>query len=285
MTQRGFALLAVLWTLTAITAVAGATLAAVRLGGTTTRNRVLLARAAWARESCIEILQARYAQDASLGGLDTVDLGRGTWCAASLEDPSSKLNINLADRAALATVMQAVVRRQSAVDSLVAALLDWRRENDTFPRAFGGETPRDRSGPLADLWELRSVRRFTDTVVMSLAHFLTTRGTGVINVNTAPREVLAALPGMTEEAVAVIMMRRARRPIQNADALAGWLSPGSRAVFLASYPEFVRAAVFSAPQLVGVVAGGVRRTPLVARVTLTTVPVAGRLAVIRRESE
>src|SRR4029077_6324095 len=61
MTQRGFALLAVLWTLTAITAVAGATLAAVRLGGATTRNRVLLARAAWARESCIEILQARHA--------------------------------------------------------------------------------------------------------------------------------------------------------------------------------------------------------------------------------
>src|SRR5690348_1987897 len=163
MTQRGFALLAVLWTLTAITAVAGATLAAVRLGGTTTRNRVLLARAAWARESCIEILQARYAQYASVRRLDTVDLGRGTWCAASFEDPSSKLNINLADRAALVTVMQAVVRRQSDVDSLVAALLDWRRENDTFPRPFGGETPGNRRGPFADLWELRSLRGFTDT--------------------------------------------------------------------------------------------------------------------------
>jgi len=268
MTQRGFALLAVLWTLTAITAVAGAALAAVRLGEATTRNRVLLARAAWARESCIEILQARYAQDASLRGLDTVDLGRGTWCAASLEDPSSKLNINLADRAALATVMHAVVRHQSAVDSLVAALLDWRR-----------------GGVLADLWELRSVRGFTDTVVTSLAPFLTTRGTGVINVNTAPREVLSVLPGMTEEAVAVIMMRRASGRIPNAYALVGWLSPGSRAVFLASYPEFVRTAVFSAPELVGVVAGGARGTPLVARVTLTTVPVAGRLAVIRRETE
>jgi hypothetical protein len=107
----------------------------------------------------------------------------------------------------------------------------------------------------------------------------------VININAAPREVLLALPGMTAEAVAVIMMRRASSPIPNADALAGWLSPGSRGVFLASYPEFVRAAVFSAPQLIGAVVGGVRGTPLVARVTLTTVPVAGRLAVIRRETE
>jgi type II secretory pathway component PulK len=268
MTQRGFALLAVLWTLTAITAVAGATLAAVRLGEATTRNRVLLARAAWARESCSEILQARYAQYASLRGLDTVELGRGTWCAESLEDPSSKLNINLADRAALATVMHAVVRHQSAADSLVDALLDSRR-----------------GGVLADLWELRSVRGFTDTVVTSLAPFLTTRGPGVINVNAAPRAVLSALPGMTEEAVAVIMIRRASSPIPNADVLAGLLSSGSRGVFLASYPEFVRAAVYSAPQLIAVVVGGVRGTPLVARVTLTTVPVAGRLAVIRRESE
>ena len=37
--------------------------------------------------------------------------------------------------------------------------------------------------------------------------------------------------------------------------------------------------------VVGTVTGGVRGTRLVARVTLTMVPVAGRLAVIRRETE
>src|SRR5438309_1525238 len=63
MSRRGFALLAVLWTLTAITMLTGAAMAVARLGSTTTRNRVLLARAAWAREACGEILQARYAQD------------------------------------------------------------------------------------------------------------------------------------------------------------------------------------------------------------------------------
>jgi hypothetical protein len=43
--------------------------------------------------------------------------------------------------------------------------------------------------------------------------------------------------------------------------------------------------VFAPPQLVAVVAGGVRGTPLVARVTLTIVPLIGKLAVIRRETE
>src|SRR6266571_4595373 len=126
MSQRGFALLAVLWTLTAITMLTGAAMAVARLGSATTRNRLRLARAAWAREACGEILQARYAQDPSVRRLDSVDLGRNTWCTAALEDPSMKVNLNLADRAALVMVLQGVVHRSAPVDSLVDALLDWR---------------------------------------------------------------------------------------------------------------------------------------------------------------
>ncbi len=283
-TREGFALLAVLWTLTAITMLTGAAMAVARLGSMTTRNRVILARAAWAREACAEILQARYAQDPSVRRLDSVDLGRSTWCTATLEDPSMKLNLNLADRAALVTVLQAVVRRSGAVDSLVDALLDWR-DPDTVPRLFGDESSGNRNGPLADVWELRYMRGFTDSLVRRLAPLLTTRGAGAINVNAAPPEVLATLPGMTEEAIGMVIMHRRATPLPNADVLAGLLSPSGRRTLLASYPEFVRSAVFTAPQLVGTVTGGVRGTPLVTRVTLTIVPVAGRLAVIRRETE
>ena len=284
MSRRGFALLAVLWTLTAITMLAGAAMAAARLGSTTTRNRVLLARAGWAREACAEILQARYAHDPSVRRLDSLDLGRNTWCTATLEDPSVKLNLNLADRAALVTLLRAVVRRAAPVDSLVDALLDWR-DPDTVPRRFGDESSGNRNAPLADVWELRSVRGFTDSLVGTLAGFLTTRGTGAINVNEAPPEVLATLPGMTDEAIRMVIMHRRETPLPYADVLASLLSPSGRRALLASYPEFVRSAVFAAPQLVGTLMGGVRGTPLVARVTLTMVPVAGRLAVIRRETE
>ena len=284
MSRRGFALLAVLWTLTAMTVLTGAAISVARLGSATTRNRLLLARAAWAREACVEILQARYAQDASIRALDTVDLGRGTWCTASLEDPSVKLNLNLADRQALGAVLQPIVRRSRAVDSLLDALLDWR-DPDAVPRPLGDESSGNRNGPFADVWELRYVRGFTDSLVAGFTPFLTTRGTGAINVNAAPPEVLAALPGVTAETARLLMMHRGRPPLSNADALAGLLSPGARATLLASYPEFVRAAVFAPPQLLGVVTGGVRGTAITARVTLTLVPVAGRLAVIRRETE
>jgi len=201
---RGFALLAVLWTLTAVTVLTAAALAGARLGSSTTRNRVLLTRAAWAREACSEILQARYAQDPSVRHLDSVDLGRGTWCSATLEDPSTNLNLNLADRPALVTVLQAVEHRSVAVDSLADALLDWR-DPDTVPRPLGDESSENRNGPFADVWELRYVRGFTDSLVARLTPFMTTRGTGVINVNAAPEAVLAALPGMTEETVRILI--------------------------------------------------------------------------------
>ena len=125
MTRRGFALLAVLWTLVAVAAVSGVAIAAARIGSLVTRNRVLLTRAAWAREACAEILLARYAQGQNRG-LDPVDLGRGAWCDAALEDPASKLNVNLADSAALETVLRLVVR-DGNLDSLTDALLTRRR--------------------------------------------------------------------------------------------------------------------------------------------------------------
>jgi len=284
MTRRGFALLAVLWTLAAVTVFTGTAMAVARLGSTATRNRVLLARAAWAREACVEILQTRYAQDPAIRRLDSVELGRGTWCSAILDDPSTKLNVNLADRAALVTLLQAVVHRPVAVDSLVDALLDWR-DPDQVPRRYGDESPGNRNGPLADVAELRYVRGFTDSLVATLARLVTTRGTGAINVNAAPPEVLATLPGMTEETARILSMHGGDTPLANAEALARLLSPSARRVLLASYPEFVRSAAFTAPELVSVVTGGVRGTRLVACVTLTMVPVAGRLAVIRRETE
>jgi general secretion pathway protein K len=283
MTERGFALLAVLWVVTAATALVGAVVAVAQLGSATTRNRVLLTRAAWAREACVEILLARYAQSPAERHIDRVDLGRGTWCDVSVDDPSAKLNVNLADQAAIVSVLQTVVRRGSAVDSLVDALLDWR-DPDTIPRPFGEESSANRNGPLADVAELHDVRGFSDALLARLSGLLTTRGTGAINVNAAPRAVLATLPGIGAEGVENVLRHRGIAPLINADGLVGLLSPASRTTLLASYPEFVRTAVFTPPQLVAVVTGGVGGTPITASVTLTLVPVAGRLAVIRRET-
>lgn len=261
MNRRGFALLAVLWVLTALAVLTGVALGVSRTGWQTTRNRVLLARAGWAREACAEILLARYAQDPSTRRVDAVDFGRRTWCRARLEDPAAKLNVNVAEREALQRLFSVVGGRSSVIDSLV----ELRRQ-----------------GPIYDLTQVPGI---DSALAVRLALFLTTRGTGVVNVNAAPREVLATLPGMSEEALQVILRHQGGTPLQSADELAALLSRASRAALLTEYAEFARAAVFTPSQLVALVEGGVGGTALTARATLTLVPTPGRLAVIRRQSE
>jgi len=286
MSCRGFALLAVLWVVTALVVLTGVAVSTARLGLATTANRVGLSRAAWAREGCVEILLARYAQHPEVRGVDTVDLGRGTWCRAQLENPAAKLNVNVVDREQLAALLVEVRVRPGSVDSLVDALLDWR-DPDTIPRPLGEETALNRNGPLADMTELRYVRGFGDSLTRRLSAYLTTRGTGTIDLSAAPRAVLAVVPGMTEESISRLLADREGHggALTSADELGARLSPAARATLYSSYPEFLRAAAFASPQLIAVVEGGVRGTNLVARVTLTAVPTGTRLAVIRRETE
>ena len=261
MNRSGFALLAVLWVVSALTALTGAGLIVARLGSETTRNRILLARAEWAREACGEILLARFAADPTIRDLGTIDLGRGTWCRASLDDPAARLNLNTADRETITRLFEALRVQPALAESVVV-----RRAQGT-------------------LYDVRQVPGIDSAVATRLMPFVTVRGPGAVNVNAAPPEVLRTLPGITKEGVFLLTTRRASRPLHSADELAGLLSRSSRTVFLSNYAEFVRAAVFEPPQLLATVEGGVRGTPIVARATLTAVPVPNRLAIIRRETE
>src|SRR5207249_7725585 len=84
-----------------------------------------------------------------------------------------------------------------------------------------------------------------------LVPFVTTHGTGVINVNAAPRAVLDLLPGMTEEAIEVVLARRSTgRPLEGVDALAVLLSKTGRATLYGEYAEFVHQATFAPTQLI-----------------------------------
>lgn len=261
MNRRGFALLAVLWVLTALTVLTGVALGVAWTGELTTRNRVLLARVGWAREACLEILIARYAQANTVRRVDTVDLGRGTWCTAAIEDPAARLNINLVDREPLVRLLSAVGVRGSVGDSVIA----FRRR-----------------GPIYDI---RQVHGVDSEEAAHLAQYVTTRGTGVVAINTAPREVLATLPGMTEEAIEAVVFHRQSHALRSVDELVALLSPSARAAFSNSYSEFARVAEFTPEQLEATVVGGVRGSALRSRALLTVVPTPSRLAVTRRVTE
>ncbi|HEV8398626.1 MAG TPA: hypothetical protein VGQ18_02185 [Gemmatimonadales bacterium] len=243
--EGGFALLTVLWLITALSAVVGLALAATRLGQTTTLNRITLTRGRWAAEACLAIAQARWAQH-RLVDTATIDLGRGVQCAWRIEDPTARINVNTAEREVLGRVTK-------DADSIVA---------------------RRRLHPLGDLDEWPDLDRA----------LVTTDGPGTINLSAAPREVLLALPGLSPETTDRLLTRRAvGRPIASLDELAGLLSPGARDGLLTRYADLARLATFSAPQLKITARGSLGGHPPFSTITVLVVPLPERLAVIRRQ--
>jgi general secretion pathway protein K len=160
-----------------------------------------------------------------------VPLAGGT-VAMSVTDENGKINLNnVADRnQQTATRWREIVERllilqgQDAETArrLVATLVDWIDDNQTTESGAEADyyrtldppdTPPD--APLTTVQELRRIRDWTPKVVDSVAPFVTVYGGTRINVNTAPPEVLLALPEMDEGRVTDIVECRARTPLKN----------------------------------------------------------------------
>ncbi len=75
-------------------------------------------------------------------------------------------------------------------------------------------------GPLLRLDALTRVPGFTDSILDRLAPFATVHGDGRVNVNTAPTEVLAAIPGIGADGAASIIAARESGPLASAIAIA-----------------------------------------------------------------
>lgn len=284
MNRRGFSLLTVLWTVTLLSLVSGAVLAGARTGGAATRNRLYLTRSGWAREACLEILKGDYAEQQKLPAPnDSISLGRDTWCRVTMEDPGARLHLNHASPSQLRALM--------GVDSVVAAVLDWRDDDhdarnhgaeDDWYRARGRRQARD-SG-FADPRELAYVKGVSPEDYRRLHPLLTTRGTGAINLNAAPRSVLRTIPALSSEAINMLLFRRERaQPVTSPEHLAAILSPNARERLLQDYAGFLSRVSFKPRVLVAHVEGWVSRSPVRARMVVELVPMGRRLAVVRRE--
>ncbi|HET9386978.1 MAG TPA: hypothetical protein VFO67_17725, partial [Gemmatimonadales bacterium] len=179
-----------------------------------------------------------------------------------LEDPSGKVDVNRADGPTIERLILNIGVRQSVAESILTA----RRR--------------------ARIYDVTEIPGVDSALAVRLARVLTTRGSIAVNLNIAPREVLATLPGMSAEAVEVVLSQRTmQRSVVSADDLTRKLSASGRAVLYANYAAFASRALFSPGHLILVADGGVRGTALIAHATLLAEPIAGRLAIIRRESE
>ena len=98
----------------------------------------------------------------------------------------------------------------------VAGILDWR-DADRIPRPDGAEAgtylssgepwiPAD--GSLQRIEELPRIRGVGPSLAAELAPYVTVRGDGRINLNTAPRTVLAAVPAFGPRVASALVDRR-----------------------------------------------------------------------------
>jgi type II secretory pathway component PulK len=260
--RGGFALLAVLWVLTGVSALALLLTLTARDAIGTAQNRVSLIRAAWMAEGCAERARAVIAQalaepadaDSVWRVLDHVTAASplAADCRVALRPSGVTLNVNDADAEQLRRVLGTRLP-PSATDSLVDAILDWRDPDDE-PRASGAEREwyrgegRDepRNAAFAAVAELALVRGME---ALAGADSLLGVESERIVLGRAPAAVLRALPGFDGEVIARVMELRAQgRDAPTLETVAAALSAEAQQVFFARYPEIV-SRVTAAPEV------------------------------------
>jgi hypothetical protein len=282
MNRRGFALLAALWLIIAMTAVMAVALVAGRTGLTVSENRIALTRAGWAAEACHAVLDARYAAKTDVRSIDSLDLGEGLWCTAHLDEAGARLNLNRATPGQFRMLLGS--------DSLTDALLDWC-DPDTVARPSGAERQwylahqqqLPRNGPLASPAELALIRGFDSVTVARLLPLVTTEGDGRVDLGSAEAAIIRTLPGLGAEAISLLERRRATgQPLQSLEALASALSPAGQEQLFYSWSDLQQATTFGPTLFDGTFDGGIHGHRVVEHRRALLVPTGNRLAVIRR---
>ena len=296
--RSAFALLAVLWVMTAASLLAITMRVAAGDAIAATRNRIHLSRAAWIAEGCVEHARAaigdalRTEQRAASAWNDLEAVVAAVPAADGCEVGArpSGITVSVNDSIdAMRGLLRAIGEAPERADSLVDALADWQDADDS-PRLGGAERAwyesrrrtRPRNGPLGAAAELKLVRGFEQ---LSQLDSLVGVERERIVLGRAPLAVVAALPGMTSEAVArVAQSRAAGETITDLTVFANALSGESRDVLLAHYAELVGRTALTpdAWTLTGSASAG--EPPVRATVELRIVRDGTRAAIVRRRS-
>lgn len=306
MNRRGVALVAVLWTVTLLAGIVALGLRAVHTGQSAARNRVTLTRSRWAAEACWAIAQARRA-NGSLADTGTVDLGRGTRCRWRVDDPTARVNVNAADEGLLAALFQQAGLHPDSARLLTAALVEYRARQpftavEQLKELPGYDSLRElctsrAEGPSRHCSALeRAVRRPDSALTCPpgpsaadscLRSLVSVDGPGFVNASSAAPAVLAALPGLTQSAVALLLRRREwGRPIAGLDELVAALDPASREAMRANYAYLAPVLRFAPSQLLFTLTGWVESVGPDPHATIEflVTPLPERLAVLRRRT-
>lgn len=159
----------------------------------------------------------------------------GATYRVEVTDLNSRLHVNRATVEMLRSLLETSGVEAGRADVLAQRIRDWI-DPDDLERARGAEAEAYRSagrrrlprnGPVPSVEELRWVEGMTPEILFGepaepgrpgrrlggVARWLTVHGSGKVNLNTAPPEVLAALPGFTPAVVDVVLELRREAPI------------------------------------------------------------------------
>jgi general secretion pathway protein K len=311
--RGGFALLAALWLLVALSVASLGLSVLAHERRLAAANLVEHTQALAAAQAGVEQLRSRLARRLTLSqelrsapdvlmdpwhGVDsvlsdTLALGDAR-VSVTARDVGGQLNLNRATEDELRRLFDALRIDAGEADRLAQCILDWR-DADDLHRARGAE--RDayvaagaavlpRNGSFQTFPELRSVLGMTPDVYERVHPYLTLFGSGQVNLNTADRAVLLALPGMTEEAVVVLARyRRQHRRLASLTDLERDLSPGARRVLERALPELLPQVTTEVREVTVESVGFLPGSPVVARVTGLLVRAGGTVFYVWSRAE
>ena len=261
--RRGVALIAALWLVVAIAAVAlqlaldardrrllglGASERGIELAAANGALAMVQARLDQVLRTAPSGTGAVAALRASDPWLGVDSLYAGTWYVdsmpvdVSIKDLGTQLNINAMSEIQLRAFFDWILKDYLTADKLAQCIMDWR-DVDTIPRPNGAERsqyirdgrlalPAD--APFREVSELLDVEGMTPEIYGQVARYLRTRGDPAVNLNTAPEAVLRALPGMTDQILLLILASRSqgRRITSVAQVIPQAAGPGGRGVMI-----------------------------------------------------
>lgn len=270
--ERGFALIAALWLLVALSAVGlefSLRARERRLAAANVREGLQAHAAAEAGLAHARGRFQRLLEDAEgLAGATSPDRVADPWGGPGpllpdsallgearyrvhFRDTGAALNLNRASEEEILRLLLALRVDAGRAEQVAQSVMDWR-DADDLHRGRGAEREDylrrgapvlPRNGPFEELRELRHVKGVTPALYAEVAPHLTLLGSGQVNLNTAGRPVLLALPGMSDEAVSLVLRyRRQGWRIGNLSEIPPELSSEARALFLAELPRLLSRA-------------------------------------------
>jgi general secretion pathway protein K len=230
--RRGMVLVAVLWSIALLSALAMA--ASVTFRGfagvmVVERDRLqadaLLTAGLETAAGIIDTLG-----DTPLAEIETsVTLGTGA-VRLRLNDEGGRIDIGRAPLELIASMLRAVGAPQAVADDLARSIVE-RRKSGRPADATTAAT----AAPFSDLAQLASIPGMSPDWIAALAPLATVFGGDTVNPLTAPPGVIAALPDLDADRIDAFL--KARRGGANADALVQMIAPAQR--YLSVKPQRV----------------------------------------------